>query len=80
MIDLSFAGLIGAFLGTMVAAFAYAPLLSFVHRAFTLGATPEESGLEASREELALLRRAVLALDIIVFAGFGYWLAAMLAG
>jgi hypothetical protein len=28
----------------------------------------------------ALLRRAVLATDILLFAGAGYWLAAALAG
>jgi hypothetical protein len=79
MIDLSFAGLIGAFLGTAVAALAYAPLLRFVQPLFTAGATPGENEQETSREEIALLRRAVLALDIIVFAGLGYWLAATLA-
>jgi len=80
MIDLSFAGLIGAFLGTAVAALAYAPLVRFVQRLFAPAAAPGEAERETSQEELALLRRAVLALDIIVFAGLGYWLAATLAG
>jgi len=80
MIDLSFAGLIGAFLGTAVAALAYAPLVRFVQRLFTPAAVSDETEQETSREEIALLRRVVLAIDIIVFAGLGYWLAATLAG
>jgi hypothetical protein len=30
--------------------------------------------------ELSLLRRAVLAVDIIVFAGIGYWLGQAIGG
>jgi len=70
MIELSLAGLAGAFAGTIVAALAYAPLLRAIQHGLRLR-TPEE---------LALLRRAVLALDILVFAGVGYWLSALIAG
>ena len=66
MMDLSLAGLIGAVIGTIVAALAYVPLLTFVER-------------ESFEQEASLLRRAVLAVDIIVFAGIGYWLGAMMA-
>jgi hypothetical protein len=31
------------------------------------------------QQEISLLRRGLLAADIIVFAGLGYWLAAALA-
>jgi hypothetical protein len=45
---------------------------------------PEKPGTWRSRkqlmQEISLLRRCVLAADIIVFAGLGYWLAATLAG
>lgn len=70
MIELSFAGLIGAFAGTALAAFAYAPLVTALQRAL---------GVRAP-EEISLLRRAVLAMDILVFAGFGYWLGMLFAG
>jgi hypothetical protein len=70
MIELSFAGLIGAFAGTALAAFAYAPLVTALQRAL---------GVRAP-EEISLLRRAVLAMDILVFAGLGYWLGMLLAG
>jgi hypothetical protein len=87
MLDLSFAGLIGAFIGIAVAAFAYAPLVSWLERSLRARATSDESGQTGSlaeqqtfRQELSLLRRGVLAADIAVFAGFGYWLAATLVG
>jgi hypothetical protein len=70
MIELSPAGLAGAFAGTIVAAFAYPPLLIAVQRGLHL----------RTSEELALLQRAVLALDILIFAGIGYWLGALIIG
>jgi hypothetical protein len=80
MMDLSLAGLIGAVIGTIVAALAYVPLLTFVERGLrsrvSAGSTDERESFE---QEASFLRRAVLAVDIIVFAGFGYWLGAMMA-
>jgi hypothetical protein len=70
MIELSLAGLVGAFAGTAVAAFAYAPLVIALQRGL---------GVRAA-EEISLLRRAVLAVDILIFAGLGYWLGTLLAG
>jgi hypothetical protein len=87
MIDLSFAGLIGAFLGTAIAGFAYVPLVSSIERYLRARAasqpTDESRSLaeqETLKQEISLLRRSVLAADIIAFAGLGYWLAATLAG
>jgi hypothetical protein len=34
---------------------------------------------ESFEQEASLLRKAVLAVDIILFAGIGYWLGAMMA-
>ena len=88
MLDLSLAGLLGAFIGTAVAAVAYAPLVSSLER-FLLRSAPSESSGEGDktlseqhgcRQEISLFRRAVLAADIVAFAGFGYWVAATLAG
>jgi hypothetical protein len=70
MIELSLAGLAGAFAGMIVAALAYAPLLIAAQRGLRLR-TPEE---------IVLLRRTLLALDMLVFAGIGYWLGALIAG
>jgi hypothetical protein len=87
MIDLSFAGLIGAFIGTAIAALAYAPLIAFIERHLRARAASENNDASGSpaeqetlRQEISLLRRGVLAADIIVFAGLGYWLAATIAG
>ncbi len=87
MLDLSLAGLIGAFLGTAVAAFAYPALVPAVEHFVRAGAQSQSTDESASasnhetlQQELALLRRGVLAADIIVCAGLGYWLAATLAG
>ena len=70
MIDLSLVGLIGAVI----------PLLTFVERGLrsrvSAGSADERQSFE---QEASLLRRAVLAVDIIVFAGIGYWLGAMIA-
>jgi hypothetical protein len=80
MMDLSLAGLIGAVIGTIVAALAYVPLVTLVERGLrsraSTGSADERESLE---RETSLLRRTVLAADIIVFAGLGYWLGGMIA-
>jgi hypothetical protein len=81
MIDLSLAGLLGAIVGIVAAAFAYGPLVAFVERGFRpydASASAEER--EAFEQERSLLRRAVLAVDILVLSGIGYWLGATIAG
>jgi hypothetical protein len=86
MIDLSFAGLIGAFIGTAIAGLAYVPLVSLIERHLRARASEStdenrnQAEQETLKQEISLLRRGVLAADIIVFAGLGYWLAATLAG
>jgi hypothetical protein len=77
MIDLSFAGLLGAILGTVVAAVAYGPLVVFCERRFR-SRDPSQSPEERTmfEQEVSILRRVVLAADIILFAGFGYWFGA----
>jgi hypothetical protein len=75
MIELSLAGLLGAFVGIVLAAFAYGPLLRLVERGFRpRDASASESERAAFEQERSLLRRAVLAVDILGFAGIGYWL------
>jgi hypothetical protein len=76
MIDLSLAGVAGAFIGIVAAAFAYGPLVRTLERRLRASGGPDEH----DTSELPLLRRAVLAGDILLFASAGYWLAAALAG
>jgi hypothetical protein len=81
MIDLSLAGLLGAVVGTVVAAIAYGPLVALIERAFRARGQPETAEQrETFGQEISLLRRAVLAVDIIVFGGIGYWLGQTVGG
>jgi hypothetical protein len=72
MLNISLAGLSGAVIGTFVAALAYAPLALLIERGVR-SASPRF-------REISFLRRLVLAADIIVFGGIGYWLGAMIGG
>jgi hypothetical protein len=78
MMNLSLVGLVGAVIGTIVAAIIYVPFVSFVERGLRSRADGAAEG-ETLEQEISLLRRAVLAADIIVFAGIGYWLGGMIA-
>ena len=81
MIDLSPAGFLGAVIGTVVAAMVYGPLVRFVGRGFK-SRQPAETAEERATlaQEMSVLGRAVLAVDIIVLAGLGYWLGGMIGG
>ena len=83
MIDLSLAGIpttvsgaSGSPTGIVAAAFAYGPVVRTVEHWLGASGGPDEH----ATAELALLRRAVLAADILLFAGVGYWFASALAG
>jgi hypothetical protein len=80
MIDLTYGGLFGAIAGTIVAAFAYGRLASLVEKALAARGRQEPQEPRYSAGELAMLRRGVLAVDLLVFAGFGYWLGDKIAG
>jgi hypothetical protein len=76
MINLSLAGLIGAIVGTMVAAIFYHLFIGNLERAMRVRAQslPEE---ERGDFSLSVVRRVVLTLDLMVFAALGYWLGSM---
>jgi len=81
MIDLSPAGFLGAVLGTVVAALVYSPLVALVGRGLRARQPAETAEERATlEEEMSALRRVVLAADIIVLAGIGYWLGATIGG
>ena len=73
MIDLSFAGLIGAMLGTVVAAVVYHLFIGNLERAVQarIQSLPDD---ERGDFSLSVVRRVVLTLDLSVFAALGYWL------
>jgi hypothetical protein len=75
MMNISLAGLIGAILGTLFAAVTYHLLVGALERKFR----EREHRLSAEERErtdltLSTVRRGVLAVDLVVFAGVGYWL------
>jgi hypothetical protein len=76
MIDLSFAGLIGAILGTVVAAVVYHLFIGNLERALQarIQSLPDD---ERGDFSLWVVRRVVLTLDLLVFATLGYWLGNM---
>jgi hypothetical protein len=73
MIELSLAGLIGAMLGTVVAAVLYHLFIGVLERAVQARAQsmPAE---ERGDFSLSLVRRIALTLDLLIFAALGYWL------
>jgi len=81
MTGLSLAGLLGAMVGTIVAAINYFAVIGFVQkslRSHDRSQTPEERATFESK--LALMRRIVLAFDILLFGGLGYWLGELIGG
>jgi len=81
MLNLSLFGLLGAIAGTAIAAFCYGPLVKAVERGFRARGEPQTAEQRVAFEhELSLLRRAVLAVDILLFAGIGYWLGTLVEG
>jgi hypothetical protein len=73
MIDISLAGLIGAIIGTAIAGVVYYLCVGAVQRSIA-----KRSLLESAEDRdrffrnMSAVRRAILAVDLIVFAGLGY--------
>ena len=79
--DLSLAGLLGAMVGSLLGAINYAVILSFVTgrlRALDTSRTPAER--EAFEARMSVMRKLILAADLAVFAGIGYWFGNTVAG
>jgi hypothetical protein len=77
--ELSLAGLIGAVVGTIASALVYGRLIEAFEGAVrkARGATDDH---QTFAQEIALLRRGVLAADMLLFAGLGYWLGQKIGG
>jgi hypothetical protein len=81
MMDISLAGLIGAFIGTLIAAVNYHVFISVLERKLHERAqlqTPEER--DRFDRRMSLVRRVVLTVDLFLFAAVGYWLGQMVEG
>jgi hypothetical protein len=77
--DLSLAGLIGAVLGTAVSALIYGPLIDAIERALRNRRAAAENRATFA-QEIALLRRGILAADMLACAGIGYWIGLTVGG
>ena len=77
--ELSLAGIIGAVIGTMASAAIYAPLVGAIERSLR-GDRPDAEHGAYFEQELALLRRGVLALDMLLCAAIGYWIGLKIGG
>ena len=73
MMELTLGGLLGAVAGAIVGGANYAMLIGYLD-----GLLKSAEGVEAEREDLAsnvsVMRRAILAFDVLICAGIGYWL------
>jgi hypothetical protein len=78
--EISLAGLIGAVLGTIASAVIYGPLVGAIERRLRSKQQPEAEDRMALAQEIALLRRGVLAADMLFCAGMGYWIGQMIGG
>jgi hypothetical protein len=80
MMAISLAGLLGAMAGTVVAALSYGVLVSIVERGLRANMPAQMATDERARfeETLGLVRRSVLAVEILIFGGIGYWLGSVI--
>jgi hypothetical protein len=77
--ELSLAGLIGAVLGTIVSAAIYGPLIDAVEGVLRKRRTATDDRATFAHE-IALLRRGILAADMLLCAGIGYWIGLTIGG
>jgi hypothetical protein len=77
--DLSLAGLFGAVAGTAVSAVLYGPLIAAIEGGLRRRRTATDDAATFA-QEMALLRRGVLAADMLLCAGLGYWIGLTVGG
>jgi hypothetical protein len=77
--ELSLAGLVGAVLGTAVSAVIYGPLIDAIEERLKKWRAASEDRATFA-QEIALLRRGILAADMLLCAGIGYWIGLTLGG
>jgi hypothetical protein len=79
--DLSLPALLGAMLGTIVGAINYAVIMRIVEpRLRALDKSQSREELEEFERKIALMRRIILAIEVVVFAAIGYWLGRTFGG
>ncbi|MPZ40109.1 MAG: hypothetical protein GEU95_19045 [Rhizobiales bacterium] len=79
MLNISLAGLIGAIAGTFVAGVIFHLGIGPLDRWMRARAQPTDAQ-DSSEEMMSLVRRLVLAADLLLFAGLGYWIGSSVWG
>jgi ABC-type spermidine/putrescine transport system permease subunit II len=79
--DLSLPGLLGAMLGSVIGAINYAVIMRIVEPRLR---ALDKSQTRAERDEfegkIALMRRIILTIEVVVLAAIGYWLGRTFGG
>jgi hypothetical protein len=78
--DISLAGLLGAALGTILAAMIYGPMVRAMEHRMSDPSRPVSEDRTTMAQEIALMRRGLFAADLLLCAGIGYWIGQTLAG
>jgi uncharacterized membrane protein len=79
--DYSLAGLLGAFVGTVLGVINYVAIIGLIMRRLP---ARNVSNIDEERSQfehnLSWVRQLVLALDILIFASVGYWFGETIGG
>ena len=79
--DYSLPGFIGAFVGVVIGVINYGVVIAFVEarlRKLDRSQTREEK--DEFERRISLMRRIVLAIDVVVFSAVGYWFGRTVGG
>ena len=78
---LSVPGLLGAFVGLVLGLINYGVIVGFVTgRLRALDRSQTAAERQTFERKLSLMRRIILAMDVIFFGGVGYWFGQTVAG
>jgi hypothetical protein len=79
--ELSLAGLLGAFVGCVLGVINYAVIVGFVEgRLRALEKAQGAAERAAFERKISLMRRIILGVDIVLFAAVGYWFGKTMGG
>ncbi len=79
--DYSLPGFIGAFVGVVIGVINYGVVIAFVEaRLRKLDRSQTQEERDEFERKISLMRRIVLAIDIVAFSAVGYWFGRTVGG
>ena len=79
--DYSLPGFIGAFVGVVIGVINYGVVIAFVEaRLRKLDRSQTQEERDEFERKISLMRRVVLAIDIVAFSAVGYWFGRTVGG